>query len=549
MEKKISILQGGSIYFFYRPKVENSSKEVQRFFLVLQPQNQSKYQLLIVGKKQLPPTEKENYFLFLEAIKNSKEELLSALSEKHYSTKTRGERTLPVSHCLGAGKYLLATHNNHTHFIYQLTNPSQIKEVQKEFNLQKEDDYLISIKNPQAAAPTGAGLTAKQKVKFPSALQTKFANYSFIPLSTNEFLNYEGAELLLISKRKESLSKRENEVENCLENIHPDNLLEEFSKISSPEALSEIKELIRTEENKFQKYKFFNELQVLKLLRPLLTKYKLTLLLTAGSNVDLAKAKGSSETYAIKYMLSKFFLMPVKDEADPDYRQKEEKDGMTTEERKSVNEFLKKHDMANKNNVIKEIQELIQHIEANYQEGIDYKHMTWDEINKEGVVRTSILSPRLKKYCREKFGFPAGQTIKKGGERVDVLWWCKEKLNNLGLEKEGIKASEMCAVCQKIAFRKEEYFADKEQPNEKNTQIKEKLLRNLDKICIEQTGHLANAELLKNDKENEYFFRKGIYVEIEGEEINLEELSKRDYGTYQKIGEALIKEIKDSPQD
>jgi hypothetical protein len=45
-----------------------------------------------------------------------------------------------------------------------------------------------------------------------------------------------------------------------------------------------------------------------------------------GSNVDLAKAKGSSETYAIKYLLSKFFLMPVKDEGDPDYKSgKEEK--------------------------------------------------------------------------------------------------------------------------------------------------------------------------------------------------------------------------------
>lgn len=150
---------------------------------------------------------------------------------------------------------------------------------------------------------------------------------------------------------------------------------------------SEIKELIRTEENKFQKYFFFNELQVLKLLKPLLEKYKLTLLLSddisqpfiheregkehfvkylkkleiidtespenkllfnfwaAGSNVDLAKAKGSSETYAIKYLLSKFFLVPVKDEGDPDYRRQEEKkDGMTPEERKKVNEFLKKHD-------------------------------------------------------------------------------------------------------------------------------------------------------------------------------------------------------------
>src|SRR5215212_1922789 len=148
MKREINILQSGNIYFFYRPKVENSSNHkegVQRFFFVLQPQSQNKYHLLIVGKKQLPPTEKNNYFLFLEAIKNNQEELLSALGEKHYSTKTRGERTVPVSHCLGIGKYLLVSHDNHTHFIYRLTNPSQIKEIQKEFNLQKEDDYLISI--------------------------------------------------------------------------------------------------------------------------------------------------------------------------------------------------------------------------------------------------------------------------------------------------------------------------------------------------------------------------------------------------------------------
>jgi hypothetical protein len=238
MVKKINVLQGGSIYFFYRPKVENALKEVQRFFFVLHPQNKDKYQLLVVGKKQLPPTEKNNYFLFLETIKNNKEELLSALIEKHYSTKTRGERTLPVSQYLGAGKYLLVSHNNHTHFIYQLTNPSQIKEIQKEFNLKKEDDYLISIKNPQAATPPGVGLEEKKKVKFPPALQTKFSNYSFIPLTTSEFLDYEGVELLLISKGKDNLISREGELKSCLEKIHPDNLMEEFAKIGSPEVLS-----------------------------------------------------------------------------------------------------------------------------------------------------------------------------------------------------------------------------------------------------------------------------------------------------------------------
>ena len=49
--------------------------------------------------------------------------------------------------------------------------------------------------------------------------------------------------------------------------------------------------------------------------------------------MDLAKAKGSSETYAIKYMLSKFFLMPVKDEGDPDYKAGEEEEEEKKEEK------------------------------------------------------------------------------------------------------------------------------------------------------------------------------------------------------------------------
>src|SRR5437763_16635014 len=64
---------------------------------------------------------------------------------------------------------------------------------------------------------------------------------------------------------------------------------------------SEVKELIRTEENKFQKYKFFNELQVLKLLRPLLTKYKLTLLLSDDTSQPFIHEKEGKEHF-IKYL-------------------------------------------------------------------------------------------------------------------------------------------------------------------------------------------------------------------------------------------------------
>ncbi|CAG8734770.1 12463_t:CDS:2, partial [Racocetra persica] len=90
--------------------------------------------------------------------------------------------------------------------------------------------------------------------------------------------------------------------------------------------------LTRSGENKYQKYFYFNELQVMNSLKPLLNEHKLVLLLsddesvglelqkdgTIGQNADPAKAKGAAETYAVKYILSKLFLIPVKDETDPD---------------------------------------------------------------------------------------------------------------------------------------------------------------------------------------------------------------------------------------
>lgn len=133
---------------------------------------------------------------------------------------------------------------------------------------------------------------------------------------------------------------------------------------------NEIENLVKDETNKFQKYQYFTEYQILNKLKPLLAKHSLVLLMSddghlleyakeereylvkylkkvrvvdveasprslttpnseaaidfsfwaVGTNADLAKAKGSAETYAMKYFLSKFFLIPVADQLDPDAR-------------------------------------------------------------------------------------------------------------------------------------------------------------------------------------------------------------------------------------
>src|SRR3954471_19678436 len=74
------------------------------------------------------------------------------------------------------------------------------------------------------------------------------------------------------------------------------NIYQKLQKIQS-----EIKELIRTEENKFQKYFFFNELQVLQLLKPLLEKYKLTLLLSDDTSQPFIHEREGKEHF-VKYL-------------------------------------------------------------------------------------------------------------------------------------------------------------------------------------------------------------------------------------------------------
>jgi hypothetical protein len=63
---------------------------------------------------------------------------------------------------------------------------------------------------------------------------------------------------------------------------------------------SEIKELIRTEKNPNQHYFFFNELQVLQLLKPLLTKYKVNILLSDDENKEFT-CEQLGKMYLVKY--------------------------------------------------------------------------------------------------------------------------------------------------------------------------------------------------------------------------------------------------------
>src|SRR6266545_246835 len=74
--------------------------------------------------------------------------------------------------------------------------------------------------------------------------------------------------------------------------------------------------------------------------------------LAIGSNTDPAKAKGCAETYAIKYFLTKFFLIPTTDELDPDLTKDHEHSNRLKNIRQETAEQMKTPEL------LKEIEQL-----------------------------------------------------------------------------------------------------------------------------------------------------------------------------------------------
>ncbi|CAI2192607.1 12906_t:CDS:2 [Funneliformis geosporum] len=119
-------------------------------------------------------------------------------------------------------------------------------------------------------------------------------------------------------------------------------------------------QISRTELNKFQNYKYFTEQQALNILKPLLNEQQLTLTFsdsadTTGSNNDPAKAKGCAETYAIKYFLTKFFLIPTTDELDPDVTKDTEHLNRKADGKKETPEEIRKRHEERDNKRIAEL--------------------------------------------------------------------------------------------------------------------------------------------------------------------------------------------------
>ncbi len=201
--KGSGILERGSIYFLYRPKVQKKQakgeRDVERFYMVLSPEGKTLFREIIIGQKALPGiAKKERNWGFVKMVARQAKELEKEFGEIEYSTKTRGEREVPAVRPAGEGVYAIVRHDNHTHLAYSLELPHQPREVQHTLKIAPEGSYILSVKNPTKPSPPGAGLADEQKAEYPQKLMEVFGDRRFADADPPELLDYAGVELMLI---------------------------------------------------------------------------------------------------------------------------------------------------------------------------------------------------------------------------------------------------------------------------------------------------------------------------------------------------------------
>src|SRR3954447_94223 len=163
-----TVLETGDLFFFYRPRVDaedvRSLDDVQRFFLVMKPDGTSRFRRIIVGPKRLPDPERHaRFWACVAEVAKSPDELRDDIERTTYETRTRGVRIQSEARPAGEGRYALVDHEGHTHLAYVLELPREPGAAQNLFGIEREASYVIAVRNPEAAAPSGAGLDPQQR--------------------------------------------------------------------------------------------------------------------------------------------------------------------------------------------------------------------------------------------------------------------------------------------------------------------------------------------------------------------------------------------------
>ena len=212
------ILEEGDIYFFYRPKKDSSEvkdiDDIRRFFMVTsskkregkknndQKKQSQFYRLFVIGKKSLPEIRKsearasERYWARVGGVFENLTDLTNELFADEFR---KGDAARPV----GAGKYVIVKHQNHSEIAYVLETPTKPGEAQEELGIEKEASFIISVINPKNPAPQGLP-SSDESPKYPDKILAEFdENENFVSLgSDTSLIDYLNSQVILIGARE-----------------------------------------------------------------------------------------------------------------------------------------------------------------------------------------------------------------------------------------------------------------------------------------------------------------------------------------------------------
>jgi hypothetical protein len=200
---QIKVLERGDVFFLFRPGVEHLAPQglldIRPFYMVLHPQRNERFRLIAIGKKKLPEGAdgSQRHWGFVDGVFGTAEDLRQVAVAGSSGMEPGGGSFHPA----GEGLYALLVHGNHTHLAYVLELPEFPGEVQQAFNIKSEGRFVIAVKNPEAASPSGAGLEFDRKPDFPPELCSRFSDRRWLPVDPPDFMDHPGAELVLIGGR------------------------------------------------------------------------------------------------------------------------------------------------------------------------------------------------------------------------------------------------------------------------------------------------------------------------------------------------------------
>lgn len=217
-----SILEKGIVYFFTRNRVgiedTKSVGDLQRTFFVLRPlpagaklidgaiPDLGNNRLLALPKKCFPRNHQERFMAFVEKSKTTIQDLKDNFFKgSEYNTKTLGTRHVDPVTPIGEGVYVISqSKDESTHFVYTMTIPLELGEVQEELGLRPRGSFAVSVKNPERPGPQSTRLP--QGPEFPKEIIEEFRGLAWAKLKP-EYLDYPNCQILLIGEDVDSAKK------------------------------------------------------------------------------------------------------------------------------------------------------------------------------------------------------------------------------------------------------------------------------------------------------------------------------------------------------